>query len=222
MMKKQFKPFSTTLIGSFPRSKELLLLKENSENHDKYTPIYHEKLLEETQKVVELQKKCGIDVLVSGELNRDNYMSYVAEMVDEIKLLSMNDLKEITANLESFNKSLEEMDAADNTMNSPICFSKIDTTKRLNELEVHNYQKFVDRDYKVTLQIPYFLTRYMWLREITGKVYDGKKELGEDVIELLKNEIRHLVEEGVKIIQIDEPILSEVVFTNEKADNSFY
>jgi len=31
-----------------------------------------------------------------------------------------------------------------------------------------------------------------------------------------------LVEEGVKIIQIDEPILSEVVFTNEKADNSFY
>ena len=62
----------------------------------------------------------------------------------------------------------------------------------------------------------------MWLKEITGKVYDGKKELGEDVIELLKNEIRHLVEEGVKIIQIDEPILSEVVFTNEKADNSFY
>lgn len=62
----------------------------------------------------------------------------------------------------------------------------------------------------------------MWLREITGKVYEGRKELGQDVIDLLKNEIRHLVEEGVKIIQIDEPILSEVVFTNEKADNSFY
>ena len=62
----------------------------------------------------------------------------------------------------------------------------------------------------------------MWLREITGKVYEGRKELGHDVVELLKNEIRHLVEEGVKIIQIDEPILSEVVFTNEKADNSFY
>lgn len=65
--------------------------------------------------MVELQKECGIDILVSGELNRDNYMSYVAEMVDGIKLLSMNDLKEITTNLESFNKSLEEMDAADNT-----------------------------------------------------------------------------------------------------------
>ena len=221
-MKGKFKPFSTTLIGSLPRSKELLSLKESSDNYDKFKSLYNEKLLEETKKVVELQKECGIDVLVSGELNRDNYMSYVAEMVDGIKLLSMNDLKEITTNLESFNKSLEEMDAADNTMNSPICYSKIDTTRRLNELEVHNFQKFVDRDYKVTLPSPYLLTRSMWLREITGKVYEGRKELGQDVIELLKNEIRHLVEEGVKIIQIDEPILSEVVFTNEKADNSFY
>ena len=212
-MKGKFKPFSTTLIGSLPRSKELLSLKESSDNYDKFKSLYNEKLLEETKKVVELQKECGIDVLVSGELNRDNYMSYVAEVVDGIKLLSMNDLKEITTNLESFNKSLEEMDAADNTMNSPICYSKIDTTRRLN---------FVDRDYKVTLTSPYLLTRSMWLREITGKVYEGRKELGQDVIELLKNEIRHLVEEGVKIIQIDEPILSEVVFTNEKADNSFY
>ena len=221
-MKGKFKPFSTTLIGSLPRSKALLSLKESSDNYDKFKSLYSEKLLEETKKVVELQKECGIDVLVSGELNRDNYMSYVAEMVDGIKLLSMNDLKEITTNLESFNKSLEEMDAADNTMNSPICYSKIDTTPRLNELEVHNFQKFVDRDYKVTLPSPYLLTRSMWLREITGKVYEGRKELGQDVIDLLKNEIRHLVEEGVKIIQIDEPILSEVVFTNEKADNSFY
>ena len=221
-MKGKFKPFSTTLIGSLPRSKELLSLKESGDNYDKYKSLYSEKLLEETQKVVELQKDCGIDVLVSGELNRDNYMSYVAEMVDGIKLLSMNDLKEITTNLESFNKSLEEMDAADNTMNSPICYSKIDTTRRLNELEVHNFQKFIDRDYKVTLPSPYLLTRSMWLREITGKVYEGRKELGHDVVELLKNEIRHLVQEGVKIIQIDEPILSEVVFTNEKADNSFY
>ena len=93
-MKGKFKPFSTTLIGSLPRSKELLSLKESSDNYDKFKSLYNEKLLEETKKVVELQKECGIDVLVSGELNRDNYMSYVAEMVDGIKLLSMNDLKD--------------------------------------------------------------------------------------------------------------------------------
>ena len=35
-MKGKFKPFSTTLIGSLPRSKELLSLKESSNNYDKF------------------------------------------------------------------------------------------------------------------------------------------------------------------------------------------
>ena len=52
-MKGKFKPFSTTLIGSLPRSKELLSLKESSDNYDKFKSLYSEKLLEETQKVVE-------------------------------------------------------------------------------------------------------------------------------------------------------------------------
>ena len=32
----KFKPFTTTLIGSLPRTKELLLLKESSNNSSKY------------------------------------------------------------------------------------------------------------------------------------------------------------------------------------------
>lgn len=48
------------------------------------------------------------------------------------------------------------------------------------------------------------------------------KKSGNDVVKLLINEIRRLVEMGAGIIQIDEPILSEVVFTRKKGDNSFY
>ena len=62
----------------------------------------------------------------------------------------------------------------------------------------------------------------MWMKEITGRVYSDRKELGNDVVKLLINEIRRLVEMGAGIIQIDEPILSEVVFTRKKGDNSFY
>ena len=204
----KFKPFTTTLIGSLPRTKELLLLKESSNNSSKYEKAYKEKLLEETRRVVELQKECGIDVIVSGELNRDNYMSYVAEVVDGIKLLNMEEVMSLTNNTDNFSKSLEEMDAADDTMNSPICFSKLDTKKRLNDFEFGILKELVDGDIKCTLPSPYLLTRSMWLKEVTGKVYDGRRELGEDVVELLCNEIRELVESGAKIIQIDEPILA--------------
>lgn len=217
-----FKPFTTSLIGSLPRSKELLMLKESSMKSEKYNSVYFEKYIEETNKVISFQKDCGIEVIVSGELNRDNYMSYIGEIVDGIKLLTLEELKELTGNNENFRKSLEEMDASDNSMNSPICFKKINTEVRLNKKEIEVLKDSSVEHFKCTLPSPYLLTRSMWLKEITGNSYDSRNELGEDVVKLLRHEIRELVKEGVKIIQIDEPILSEVVFTNSKSDNSFY
>ena len=217
-----FKPFTTSLIGSLPRSKELLLLKESCKKSEKYTEVYLQKHIEETNKVISFQKDCGIEVIVSGELNRDNYMSYIGEIVDGVKLLTLEELKELTGNNENFRKSLEEMDASDNSMNSPICFEKINTEVRLNKNEIEILKDSSVEHYKCTLPSPYLLTRSMWLKEITGNSYESRNELGEDVVKLLRHEIRELVKEGVKIIQIDEPILSEVVFTNSKSDNSFY
>jgi len=136
--------------------------------------------------------------------------------------MTMEDIKSITGNTEEFNKSLEEMDAADNSMNSPVCIDKISTDVELNTEEVDMIRNITDKPFKMTLPSPYLLTRSMWLKEITGKVYTDRKELGNDIVKLLINEIRRLVKVGAKIIQIDEPILSEVVFTRKKGDNSFY
>ena len=47
-----FKPFTTSLIGSLPRSKELLMLKESSMKSEKYNNVYLEKYIEETNKVI--------------------------------------------------------------------------------------------------------------------------------------------------------------------------
>ncbi len=216
------KPFSTTLIGSMPRSRELLKLKEKSIEDKTYLNEYRKKLFSETEEVVHMLEDTGIDVVISGELSRDNYMSYVAEHVPGIKLMTMEDIKNITGNTEEFNKSLEEMDAADNSMNSPVCIDKISTDVELNTEEVDMIRNITDKPFKMTLPSPYLLTRSMWLKEITGKVYADRKELGNDIVKLLINEIRRLVKVGAKIIQIDEPILSEVVFTRKKGDNSFY
>jgi 5-methyltetrahydropteroyltriglutamate--homocysteine S-methyltransferase len=216
------KPFSTTLIGSMPRSRELLKLKEKSIEDKTYLNEYRKKLFLETEEVIHMLEDTGIDVVISGELSRDNYMSYVAEHVPGIKLMTMEDIKSITGNTEEFNKSLEEMDAADNSMNSPVCIDKISTDVELNTEEVNMIRNITDKPFKMTLPSPYLLTRSMWLKEITGKVYADRKELGNDIVKLLINEIRRLVKVGAKIIQIDEPILSEVVFTRKKGDNSFY
>ncbi|AME09119.1 5-methyltetrahydropteroyltriglutamate--homocysteine methyltransferase [Gemella sp. oral taxon 928] len=219
---KQFKPFTTTLIGSLPRSKKLLALKEQTLLTTKYNEAYKEQLEKETEQAIKMQIAAGIDVVVSGELNRDNYMSYIAEKVDGVALLTMEELRELAANVGEFDKSLEEMDAADNTMCSPVCFDKIDTDVPLNSEELERLERMTDKMFKMTIPSPYLLTRSMWMKKVSSRAYSSRKELGKDVVKLLINEVRRLVSKGVKIIQIDEPILSEVVFTRDKGEQSFY
>lgn len=215
-------PFTTTLMGSMPRSKELLELKEKLQNDSSLFNEYRQKVEEETKNIVNLCERVGIDVVVTGELARDNYMSYIAEHVEAVKLMSLQEILNITSSSKEFSESLKNMDANDNTMNSPVCVGKIDTETKLDVDELKMLKNFTNKPLKATLPSPYLLTRSMWLKEITKEHYRNRKELGEDVVKLLINEIRRLVEIGVVIIQMDEPILSEVVFTRESGDNSFY
>ena len=98
MNNNRFKPFSTTLMGSMPRSKELLDLKEKSIKDDKYAEEYKEKVYLETEKINQMSEEVGIDVVVSGELARDNYMSYIAEHVPGVKLMTMEDINSSNVN----------------------------------------------------------------------------------------------------------------------------
>lgn len=66
---------------------------------------------------------------------------------------------------------------------------------------------------KVTLPGPYLLTRSMYLPSVSSKVYRTKEELGEHVVAALREEIIELTEQGADFIQFDEPVLTELVFT---------
>lgn len=50
----------------------------------------------------------------------------------------------------------------------------------------------------------------MWLPNLSKKHYDSKEALGEDIINVLKQEVDVLVRNGVYMIQLDEPVLTEV------------
>ncbi len=221
-MNTKLPPFTTTLMGSLPRSRELLELKDKLKYNSDLFSEYRRKVEEETKEIVEMFDRTGLDVIVTGELSRDNYMSYVAEYVDAIKLMSMEEILSLTSSSEEFSKSLEKMDADDNSMNSPVCIGKIDTETKLDVDELKLLKKFSKKPFKATLPSPYLLTRSMWLKEVTKEFYKNRKELGFDIVKLLINEIKRLVEVGAVIIQIDEPILSEVVFTRGEGDASFY
>ena len=221
-MKKVFLPFTTTLMGSMPRSKELLELKEKVKNDKSLISQYREKVYEETKSLIDMYERVGLDVIVTGELARDNYMSYVAEHVNGVQLMSMEEIKALTECSDRFDESLKEMDASDNSMNSPVCVGRIDTEAEMDSGELKILRKNSSKPFKATLPSPYLLTRSMWQKGLTKQFYKNRKELGEDVVKLLVNEIKRIVSMGAAVIQIDEPILSEVVFVKGKGDASFY
>ncbi|CAI6061978.1 cobalamin-independent methionine synthase II family protein [Cohnella sp. JJ-181] len=214
--KRQLPLFPTSLIGSMPRSTEVLSALRMM-RRGKIEPNDFNRLIEaETRKVVELQEDLGIDILTSGELGRDNYVSFVSDKIGGVQMMSMSDMLDYMDDKKAFEDMLTALDVPAVSIKNAICVGKLQYKGDIVAHELSTLKKFTDKPVKITLPGPYLLTRSMWLPNLSGKVYGSKEELGQDVIRILKEEIDNLVSIGVDVIQFDEPVLTEVVFTEGK------
>ena len=215
-MKKIFKPFSTSLIGSMPRSKKIMALNRRLKMDLDYEKEYEDLIKTETENLVKLQEKYSIDLITNGELARDNYVSFVADRIDGVVMMNMGDMLEYIEDKQAFEQILETLDVPSVSIKNAICNGVLKYNKSLVSDEIKFLKKITNSPVKATLPGPYLMTRSMWLPALTKKFYNSKEELGEDVIKILKQEIDNLVQAGVDVIQFDEPVLTEVVFSEGK------
>lgn len=215
-MKKTFKPFTTSLIGSLPRSKEVMALKRRLKFDVDYKKEYEDLIKIETEKLVKLQEKYSIYIITNGELARDNYVSFVADKIDGVVMMNMGDMLEYIDDKQAFEQILETLDVPSVSIKNAICNGVLKYNKSLVSDEIKFLKKITTCSVKATLPGPYLMTRSMWLPALSKKFYNSKEELGKDVIKILKQEIDNLIEAGVDIIQFDEPVLTEVVFSEGK------
>lgn len=215
-MKKFFKPFSTSLIGSMPRSKKIMALNRRLKMDLDYEKEYEDLIKTETENLVKLQEKYSIDLITNGELARDNYVSFVADRIDGVVMMNMGDMLEYIEDKQAFEQILETLDVPSVSIKNAICNGVLKYNKSLVSDEIKFLKKITNSPVKATLPGPYLMTRSMWLPALSKKFYNSKEELGEDVIKILKQEIDNLVQAGVDVIQFDEPVLTEVVFSEGK------
>lgn len=208
--------FLVSLLGSMPRSKKLLTAKRKLNKGNINLKTYQEILDEETKYVVELQENNYIDIITSGELNRDNYVSFIAERLDGVTMMSMADMFDYIEDKQGFEQILEILDVPAISIKNAICTGKVKYNKPLVADEMIELKKLTDKKIKATLPGPYLITRSMWLPALSKQYYDSKDSLGEDIIKVLKEEIDSLAKIGVDVIQFDEPVLTEVVFSEGK------
>ncbi|RXJ01344.1 vitamin-B12 independent methionine synthase [Anaerobacillus alkaliphilus] len=211
----------TTVVGSWPRSKAVLNgLREKRAGRlteEEFHRIADIAVIE----CIKLQEEAGVDLITDGEQRRDNFISFVADKIENVKMLSVADLLEYVEDKASFEEILGTLDVPAYSLTNPAAAGKISRKKPIALDEYLFAKQHTDKAVKVAIPGPYLLTRSMWVEGLSVATYPTKEDLAEDIVAVLREEIEELIAAGVPFIQLDEPVLTELVFTQKNANRTF-
>jgi 5-methyltetrahydropteroyltriglutamate--homocysteine methyltransferase len=212
---------SVTGIGSWPRPRWLLqALHERLEQRLPESDF--QATADDAIKLsVESQLKAGVDIVTDGEQRRDNYASFVGSILDNCQLIPLTDLLPLVDDPGKLEKELQSMDVPADKVRHPVVFGPLGRSKSIAVHEFEYLKRLTDKPVKVALPGPYLLSRTLWLDCLTDKVYDSRSNLSKDIVRVLREEIHFLLAAGADLVQLDEPVLTEVVFTGAKNTRSF-
>lgn len=213
--------FATSVIGSWPRSVEVQKAMREKRagrmTEEAFQSIADQAVIE----CLRLQEAAGIDIVSDGEQRRDNYISFVAEHLHNVKMLTVSELLEYIDDKASFEEILGTLDVPAFSLSNPAAAGKISRKKPLALNDFRFLKKHTDRKIKVTLPGPYLLTRSMWVEGLSEEAYPTKEDLAIDIVSVLREELEDLIAEGVDFVQFDEPVLTELVFTKKNENRTF-
>lgn len=205
-----------TMVGSWPRSRELILAQRAKQSGRGPREAFDALADQEVERVVRLQESIGVDIVTDGELRRDNFYSFVAEKLDGVQLMTLAEMMEYVEDKDGFEELLERLDVPSFAIRNPTCIGPVSLREPLVSGDFTFVRGVTDKPVKVTLPGPYILTRALWVPEVSQKVYADKEALGDVVVKLLSDELCALADLGAAFVQFDEPVLTELVFTQGK------
>jgi 5-methyltetrahydropteroyltriglutamate--homocysteine methyltransferase len=205
--------FPVTTVGSWPRPDALLAAQRARRAGEISSAEYEQVVDDAVRDAVAAQLRAGIDMVTDGEQPRDNFYSFVADKLDGVRLMTLAEMLEHVEDKESFGRLLDTLDVPAFAIRNPTCVGRVRPRESLALSDLERLRRFTTLPVKVTLPGPYLLTRAMWVPEVSREAYESKEALGEDVVALLRDEVTRLVAAGADFIQLDEPVLTELVFS---------
>lgn len=214
-------PFAVTGMGSWPRPRWLLQALHERMEGRLAQQEFDATADDAVRLVIDAQLRAGCDLLTDGEQRRDSYASFVGARLDNCQLIPLTDLLPLVEDPEHFAGELRALDVPAGEVRHPAVFGPLG---RSRPLAVHEYEfvrTLTERPVKVALPGPYLLTRTMWLECLSERAYDSREAIAADIVRVLREELAFLLAAGATLVQFDEPVLSEVVFTGPKQARSF-
>lgn len=193
-------PLPTTTIGSFPQTSEIRSARARNNKGDLTNEQYEQLMKDEIKRVVELQEELGYDVLVHGEPERNDMVQYFAE------------------NLEGFDVTVHGwvQSYGSRCTRPSILWGDVTRSAPITVKWAEYAQSLTSKPMKGMLTGPVTILAWSFVRD--------DQPLGETANQVglaLRDEIADLEAAGIKIIQVDEPALRELL-PLRKADQAAY
>lgn len=208
-------PLSVLSLGSWPRPRWLLSALHQHLEGRLSAEDFEADADDAVQLAIAAQERAGIDVVTDGEQRRDNYSSFVGGILQNCQLIPVTDLLPYVDDPEQFNRELEALDVPAGEVRHPAVFGPLGRDKPLTVHEVEYAQHVANNPVKVSLPGPYLLTRTMWMECISDRAYDDREALAVDIVRILREEIAYLLAQGATLVQLDEPVLTEVLYGDQ-------
>ncbi len=202
--------FTTSVVGSFPRSRALI---EATEKHAKGETSRQEldALLDSaTETTIREEEKAGIDVITDGEQRRSSFVSFVGDRIPGFKVMHITQLNPDAMEILKRNKV-------------QLTYTRAVVSEQLSDSVIARddfeaARKYSTKPFKVTLPAPYLVMWESWHKTLSKDAYPTPEEFAYAYAKLLRNEIKRLKEAGVSYIQLDEPMLGDLTEAGDKPD----
>ena len=214
-------PLAVTGIGSWPRPRWMVDAMHGYVQGRLDERAFHETADDAVRLVVAAQQRAGVDMVTDGEQRRDSYASFVATRLDNCQLVPLTDLLPLMEHPEAFAAELRALDVPAGEVRHPGVFGRLHRSRPIAVHELDFARSATALPVKLALPGPYLLTRTMWMECIADNVYASREHIAADIVRVLREELIDLLDAGAAMVQFDEPVLSEVVFSGPKSRRSF-
>ncbi|MFM9115229.1 MAG: sulfurtransferase TusA family protein, partial [Planctomycetota bacterium] len=214
-------PLAVMGIGSWPRPPQLVAALHERLSGRLESESFHQLADAAVRACVSAQQRAGVTVVTDGEQRRDSYASFVGALLDNCQLVPLTDLLPYVDDPEEFSRELKALDVPADSVRHPAVLGRLRRSTPWTLREAQFLRQITDQPIKIALPGPYLLTRTMWLECVAERVYATRDELAADLVTALRAELCELLEVGVNLVQLDAPVLSEVVFGAAVKQRSF-
>lgn len=190
----------TTTIGSFPQTADIRRARARRNKGELSEAGYRDLMRAEIARVVELQEQIGLDVLVHGEPERNDMVQYFAENLDGFA---------VTENgwVQSYGSRCTR---------PSILWGDVSRPRPITVDWSAYAQSLTEKPVKGMLTGPVTILAWSFVRD--------DQPLGDTARQValaLRDEIRDLEAAGIRVVQVDEPALRELLPLKKK-DHAAY